>query len=505
MPGSETGTEWSDNRQGSCVAYIDIPEQAGDCLFVVAAPVGKPGTPSATTVAVPMREADGTHWLPRTEIQRLLSAGIAASGLPTGQALAELVRDAVASAPPPAPVIRVGQGAGDREREVREAYEQLRVAAGLGLAVSEAWFHGPAVVQEFDSSREGGAPGWVLCLVRGRAPVAVGAPVWQAVVDAGLPDVGGDPLAAVGYPIMPNGSLASGVLDVECRRVELAGGRRGPGLLLRSESGGWRWEPVVRFEYNQTRAISNWTSHQPPPQLRVRVLLNLPYEGDRDLQITPDRRQHLEQQLPFSALAGAATLLSQRRGADLRATVWEMGPYDNRAGSACYASTISAPDGRTALTAAVMIAAPNTMESNTITCAEILIQDAAAWAAALPPESDTRLRLDEVHHLLLAAWDTAARLLPDAVDASSRRWARPPTAELRLTAQGPNGMSPGLATLLDLTALGPNSRDIVPEMAITITAPPTMERSEGEGVLLRALTDMARHFGYVHTRETAFS
>ncbi|WP_329536090.1 hypothetical protein OG568_47330 [Streptomyces sp. NBC_01450] len=46
--------------------------------------------PSANTVnqpdtgAVPVRDADGTHWLPRTEIQRLLSAGIRHIGQPRG-------------------------------------------------------------------------------------------------------------------------------------------------------------------------------------------------------------------------------------------------------------------------------------------------------------------------------------------------------------------------------------------------------------------------------------
>jgi hypothetical protein len=72
--------------------------QEPDCLFVVAEPAGKPGSPRADTVAVPAREDDGIFWLPRTEIQPLPSAGVAASGRPTPQALTELVRDAAARA-----------------------------------------------------------------------------------------------------------------------------------------------------------------------------------------------------------------------------------------------------------------------------------------------------------------------------------------------------------------------------------------------------------------------
>ncbi|MFH8804323.1 hypothetical protein ACH4F6_32925 [Streptomyces sp. NPDC017936] len=53
--------DWSDDRQGVCVLYIDVPAQVANCLFVVAAPVGRPGTPRTDTVAVPMREADGAH------------------------------------------------------------------------------------------------------------------------------------------------------------------------------------------------------------------------------------------------------------------------------------------------------------------------------------------------------------------------------------------------------------------------------------------------------------
>ncbi|GGQ97043.1 hypothetical protein [Kitasatospora griseola] len=32
---------------------------------------------------MPVRESDGTHWLPRTEVQRLLALGLAASGTPS--------------------------------------------------------------------------------------------------------------------------------------------------------------------------------------------------------------------------------------------------------------------------------------------------------------------------------------------------------------------------------------------------------------------------------------
>ncbi|WBO69056.1 hypothetical protein [Streptomyces camelliae] len=70
---------WSDDEQ-SRVVFIDIPRQAPGTVFVVAAPAGKQGQIPAHTVAVPVRDADGTYSLPRTEIQRLLSMGIAELG-----------------------------------------------------------------------------------------------------------------------------------------------------------------------------------------------------------------------------------------------------------------------------------------------------------------------------------------------------------------------------------------------------------------------------------------
>ncbi|MFB0620262.1 helix-turn-helix domain-containing protein [Streptomyces sp. AGS-58] len=231
--------EWSDDQQGACVLYIDIPAQQAGTLFVVAAPVGKPGAPRTDTVAVPMREADGTHWLARSEIQRLLSAGVAASGMPTAETLSKLLRDAVAHSPGPA-AVRVGQGLPEWEREMREAYEEL-AGAGLGAPVGEAYRHGVAAVQDLGHARDG-EPGWVLCVAPPHPPVVVAAPVWKAVVTAGRNDVGGDPLAAVGYPI-PAGAGEDGrawVVAADAVRVDLEGGRWGAGRLVRSQTGGWR-------------------------------------------------------------------------------------------------------------------------------------------------------------------------------------------------------------------------------------------------------------------------
>ncbi|MYS95596.1 hypothetical protein GTY47_39520 [Streptomyces sp. SID5464] len=78
-----TSVEWSDDRQGACVVYIDVPAQDPGCLFVVAAPVGKKGAPRTDTVAVPVREADGTHWLPSVARRRVISSATTSARLET--------------------------------------------------------------------------------------------------------------------------------------------------------------------------------------------------------------------------------------------------------------------------------------------------------------------------------------------------------------------------------------------------------------------------------------
>lgn len=103
---------------------------------------------------------------------------------------------------------------------------------------------------------------------------------------------------------------------------------------------------------------------------------------------------------------------------------------------------ITAPDGRDALLAEVMIALPSTMNFAEVTCAELRIADLTAWAEALaaagaPPRQDLRLSLEEVAEFFTIAWQTATEKLPTLVtdDSSAMLWADPPTVELRLSAE----------------------------------------------------------------------
>lgn len=490
---------WCDDGQ-SRVVFIDIPEQPAGSVFVVAAPVGEWGHVSPHSIAIPMRESDGTvHWVPRTEIQRLLAAGIAASRMPGPQTLTDLVRQAVADAQEgaSAALMCVGQGLPAREGELREAYEQLHVVADLGRPISEAYVQGASVLQHFENAIDS-KPGWVICLVGGQQPVAVSEPVWKAVLDVGQPGPDGETTAAVGYPIADGEDPAVLGPDTQC--VTVGGGRWGAGRVIRSKHGKWQWEPKAHLSLDQTRAARNWTVNHPVPQLRLRTLVSWPWADTRDLEITSPHRRDLAQALQFSTLTSTLTLLSRRRGAELPATQWQVGPHRNALDQASYFSTITAPDGLPALTATAMAALPSTRESNVLTCAEVLLQDATAWAAALPAGTSTQLSLDEVQAVLVAAWEIAADLLASAVtrDPAQMRWSAPPTVELRISAEGPNDRPhPDLGTLIDLSKLGPTDRGVLPEMAVTITTAPVLEHKERQRLLRRAFAYMVQSFGYV--------
>ena len=159
-------------------------------------------------------------------------------------------------------------------------------------------------------------------------------------------------------------------------------------------------------------------------------------------------------------------MLSRRRGADLRAANWDRGPKGqsrNASDSVSYSATIASQDGRPTLTGAVMAALPGALQSSTMTCAEVAIQDAAAWAAVLPPDASTKLTLEEVASALLAAWETAADVLPAAAcDVPTMRWAGPPTVELRVSAEGPHDQPrANLDALIDLSEAEPTDRSLL--------------------------------------------
>ncbi|MEU6603167.1 hypothetical protein [Streptomyces flaveolus] len=108
-----------------------------------------------------------------------------------------------------------------------------------------------------------------------------------------------------------------------------------------------------------------------------------------------------------------------------------------------------------------MITRPGVMGSAVVSCADVLIEDSAAWADALGGHRGAPLGFDELQDVLLHAWQTAAELLPEVFgDPTHRSWAAPPTTELRLCAgrSDDTGATPALGSLIDLSPFGPTGR-----------------------------------------------
>lgn len=186
------------------ILVIEVPAQPPARLpYVVHGPT-RSAEVSRRTVAVPIREADATVWLPPSEIQRLMAAGWTATGGPSDNYLSGLIEQAVRAArheaPPAKPDIEIGEGEPGWKGIFQQAWSELMGKnMWIGQPASVVYWDGPGVVQHFESHTT--LFGWVLCALPHRRPVAVAGEVWQALhaVGAGVP--GGDALGAVGFPV----------------------------------------------------------------------------------------------------------------------------------------------------------------------------------------------------------------------------------------------------------------------------------------------------------------
>ncbi len=97
-PPRDVNVEWIDCGSGKGILVIDVPAQPPARLPHVVPGPTKSTEVSRLSVAVPVREADATAWLPQAEIQRLLAAGWTATGGPSDEFLSSLFEQAVTAA-----------------------------------------------------------------------------------------------------------------------------------------------------------------------------------------------------------------------------------------------------------------------------------------------------------------------------------------------------------------------------------------------------------------------
>lgn len=184
-------------------------------------------------------------------------------------------------------------------------------------------------------------------------------------------------VAAATDPPTPNQTIRRNRWFLQAA-VHLRGGRWGPGRLIRPKGNGWVWGADSKQRFQVTRNALNWTGGPNPPQLRARVIATFPWAWPEQCVISDEKRRNLAERLPVSDLAGAVTMLSRQRGAELRLGQWSDGPNRNGPHSVSQSASIASADGRTALSCEVMLARPQVMSGQ---CGALAGGDCGAVAA----------------------------------------------------------------------------------------------------------------------------
>jgi hypothetical protein len=485
----DVDVSWVDCGDERGVLVIEVPAQPqARQPFVVSGP-SRNDNPSDISVAVPLRDGDGTRWLAQTEIQRLLSVAWSQDDH-RNRAL---------------PVFEVGEGEPGWKQPFRAMYDELRAHLEVGAAGSRVHQVGPGVEQHIRPA--GSAFGWVLCALPHHLPVAVAEQVWEGLFAAAHGLSEDDVVNALGMPVVDDGLAGRArIIDDQATTVQLRGGDWGSGRLVwTADHLGWTWEVTPTVSTITTRSARNWTGGLTPPELRLRAIAVLPLVWPGTCEISAARRQDFLDHLPVSALAGSVTALSRRRGAELPAMQWRRGANHQGLTTLSYATAApSADDRRPGLESEVMLALPNSMSSAIVACAELRVNDAGAWADALKEaggfeNADPRLSLDEVFEFFIVAWQTATEELPELLvpDAFSRPWAGPPTVELRMTTEQQHDatrQAPRLPDLIDFTPFGEPPNDQLFEMAVTVTAPPRLPDKKRQRLTQQAMIHLGESF-----------
>jgi hypothetical protein len=502
-----------DAGSGQYVLMVDVPAQRdADKPFVVPGPaVGK----LFPSVAVPIRDDDGTHWLGVSELQRMLAAGWAATGGLSEQvlrALAEAASDAVSRSAGTGsqPEFRVGVGEPGWLRSYQQLYNAVGGVTVLGEPVSHVHWDGPAVVQYFELTWADDS--MVIAALPGNEPVAMSGTLWNEVcaLGGGAPRDGG--VAAVGLPLP---GTAPALIDKRATTVELSGGTWGKGRLVRGDAElPWRWEPEPKTSFEASRGRNQWVVGSENWHVCVRVFAHLPWLTQSELTVEKAGRERLLAALQASELTASLERLSARRGATLPAPRWERARdthswHTNT--SAHHAAVIPASAGSApGVTARLRLQCPSGMQQTVTACAEVLF-DFGAWhdalqAAGAAPAADMRLTVEDLLDLLPSCWQAATQIAPlgAVADPASVPLTGPPVVEFYLQSpymQGGVNSNLDLPSFIDLSAFGEQMREQLPEMSISLTAPVDLDRLRRRDIVRRLLVEMAHGFGFIDADE----
>lgn len=350
-----------------------------------------------------------------------------------------------------------GEGADPRTRRAFEdAYR--RAGGRLGDATDRVFAEGPGFVQHFTG--EGGA---VLCAIAGRRAVAVAGPVWD------------DLSALPGFPDGP-GFPVTDCADAAARVVDLDGGTWKAGVLLRDPEP--RWQPKPRAIKEARQAFQLPVAG--PAGLTVRAIATLPWQLDDDLEITRHTRERLESALLQAEAGAQIPALLRWRGAPVPPLRWERasGPDVRQTGR----------DARYDQTAG----------ENLRAVARLMLPDSRTSAITVSVEfqANVPITANEIVELWTAAWDTAAVTVPGAVvpDPRTTPLLGPPEVELQVKTDG--------SDVVDLSVFGAPEGRPNPQGTVTVVAPIGFGRDERRAWATKALTRLARDWGFADADES---
>ncbi|MFF0414895.1 hypothetical protein ACFYUY_31170 [Kitasatospora sp. NPDC004745] len=408
------------------------------------------------------------------------------------------------------PRSEIGRGS-ERRLEFEAAAAQLPGGSAAWQASADVELQGPGVLQRLVGSSPG--PGWILCAGADRPVLGVPEAVWAALHRIGSLNCADDPFGAIGFPVT---SAGAAVIDEAATEVKLAGGRSAGRIVrLSPESTSWRWEPEPRISFEKPRASSHWADFPTAPHLQLRVVADVPWIGAQHFDISSDARGQLEQVLPFSRLAGAVTVLSSRRGRELRAGVWQRCPDWNSSRSAAYMCSLSGEGGPSGLSSRMMITLPYPGVMDVIACAELQVGDPQAWGEGLGLPSaaadQARMSPEELLEFFVAGWATVTELLlPAAASVPADVPLRgAPQIGLIVTATQPSEPVASrwlLRDVLDLASLGHSGSRIehLTEMFISVEVPLDLTDSERRSLARDAMVEMFRAYGFIDVSATSF-
>lgn len=404
---------------------------------------------------------------------------------------------------------RIRPGQPRNEAAFRPVYDAAGGAAVLGEALGEVYEDGPGLVQHFGGGLDGEPT--VICALYERTPVAVTQEVWNALRAVGRGAYGGG-TQGVGFPTAEQPGQPAPI-RAESSTIELSGGKWGPGQLIRTTEGRWRWRPHASFDSQAYQDQDTWSMRREVMDLRLRVAARIPFvpNGSR---ITGTRRSRMLAALPATGLTGVISELAARHGLDAGELHWQETPEPtgyNDTLRATYQLTIAGPDGRTALHAALWFTLPHGYEA-----ARAIVDLSVDFDAVRPGAfegtpanvpADLQLTPSEVAAFFSSAWRTTVVLpLAGTENLLDMPPAGPPRLEFYIQNRRPenSGGQRTLRTLemVDMSVFGTTRKTQITDLAVGITTPLDLSVEETDALSRQVLIRMAEDYAFTDV-ETA--